>query len=86
MHQGRVQLLDMMQGGRAEDQIEARRIAERHQVADDVAYVRTRVVPGNVDQGRAGVDANNVVISLGERPRVAPRPTAGIESPFSTRR
>ena len=83
--QGSVQVLHVMQGRRAEDQVEPPGIAERHQVGHDIAHVRSRVMPRDGDQRLADVDANDFVKSPRECPRMAPRSTAGIQSPASMR-
>jgi hypothetical protein len=43
--------------------------------------MRPGSLASDIDQGLTDIDADDVVEMLGERPRVAPRPTAGIQSP-----
>ena len=81
MPQRQVQVRDMMQGRRAEDQIERSSIRKGHQVVREISKMRPGSLASDTDQGLADVDADDVVKMLGERPRVTPRPTAGIQSP-----
>lgn len=81
MQQGRVQLRAMMQGRRAEDQIEPSTVRKSHQIPREISKMRPGSLASDVDQRLTDIDADDVIEMLGERPRVAPRPTAGVQSP-----
>jgi|ERR1700674_38702 len=81
MQERRVQVRDMMQGRRAEHQIEPSTVRKSHQIPREISKMRPGSLASDVDQGLTDVDADDVVEMLGERPRVAPGPTAGIQSP-----
>jgi hypothetical protein len=87
MQQRGVEVRHMMQGRRAEDQIESVHVREGHQVGHDIPNVRSWMLPpSDVDQRLADVDANDIVIVVGEQLRVATCAGAGIQSPLSMRR
>src|SRR5882762_1396019 len=86
MREGSIKVAHVMQGRRAEDQVEPRGIAERHQIAHDIAHIRMRSMPGNVDQWRTDVDADDLVKVSGEHLLVPARSTAGIKCPASMAR
>src|ERR1700682_5902139 len=81
MQERRVQVRDMMQGRRAEDQTEPSTVRKSHQSPREISKMRPGSLASDVDQGLTDIDADDVVEMLGERPRVAPGPPAGIRSP-----
>jgi len=70
--QGRLQVGQVVQGGRAQHQIEPRRIGDGHKVADLVADVGMgALVAGDVDQRLAAVDAHDLIEAVGQGQGVA---------------
>ena len=80
MHQGGLQVGEVVQGGGAEDQVESLRIADGQQVACLVADPRMRPgAAGEVDQRLAAVDADDLVEPVGQSQGVAARSAAGVQ-------
>src|SRR5260370_26590539 len=85
MFQRSVQVRQMVQGGRAENQVEPVEIREVHQIADLILNVLTRSTR-QVNQRLTDVDTNHLIESLRQDDRVATRPTSSIQCSASVRR
>src|ERR1700682_2823367 len=82
MQQSRVQVRDVMQGRRAEDQIEPSTVRKGHQVPRKISKMRPgSLAAGGVDQRLTDVDADDVVKTVREHLRVTACSTTGIQSP-----
>lgn len=80
--QGRVEVVQVVEGGDAEDQVEPVRVDEPEQVAGKVADAWVAAPPaGDVDQRPAEVDAHDLVETVSQRQGVAAGAAAGVQGP-----
>jgi hypothetical protein len=76
----------MMQGGRAENQVEPLRIGKVHEIADLIANVVVRpTLASDANQRLTDIDASDLIKSFCESAGVAAGAASRIECPFSVR-
>jgi hypothetical protein len=86
MHYRSLQIGQMMQCVRAENQVEPLRIGKVHEIADLIANVVMRpALASDVNQRLTDIDANNLIKSFCENDGVAAGAASSIECPFSMR-
>ena len=87
MHYRSLQIGQMMQGGRAENQVEPLRIGKVREIADQIANVVMRpTLASDANQRLTDIDANDLIKSFSQDNRMAAGATSRVECPFSVRR
>jgi len=86
MHYRSLQVGQMMQCVRAENQVEPLRIGKVHEIADLIANVVMRpALASDVNQRLTDIDANDLIKSFSQDNRMTAGATSRVECPFSVR-